>query len=208
MNYIDKLLPFVKRELAEDESGHGVNHAIRVYKNALKLLKEEKANEKIVLTAALLHDTIDHKLFKDVSKQKEKMKEYLHSLGYLEDEMSHVLEIASTISFRNGNYKELKTIEAAIVRDADRLDAIGAIGIIRTIEYGTSHHRPFYEEENLKEENGKITFNKVTETTLSHFYEKLLLLPGLMLTDYAKKEAEKRIKIMEEFLQEFYKELE
>ena len=94
-----------------------------------------------------------------------------------------------------------------IVRDADRLDAIGAIGIIRTIEYGNSHNRKFYDDNNLKYENNRYSFNESSDTTLSHFYDKLLKLYDLMHTDAGKKLARKRAEFLKIFLDEFYEEL-
>ena len=107
-------------------------------------------------------------------------------------------------------HKQIKNdnLNFQIVQDADKLDALGSIGIIRTIQYGTTKSRVFYEEENLKNINGKLFFNKSTETTLSHFYDKLLKLPMLMNTKTGKSIALKRVLIMNDFLDNFYQELE
>ena len=201
-----KIIEFVNKELAVDNSGHDFEHAKRVANNALNILKYEKANEKIVLTSCYLHDCVDKKLFNNIEEQVEKIKLLLKD-EYSEEEINQILDIISTISYNNGNYKDLSTIEACIVRDADRLDAIGSIGIIRTIEYGNSRNRKFYSEENIKNCKGKLIFNKSSETTLSHFYDKLLKLDALMHTKYAKKEAKRRKKILIKFLKEFYLEL-
>lgn len=203
---MNKIIEFVNKELAVDNSGHDFQHAKRVANNALNILKNEKANEKIVLTSCYLHDCVDKKLFNNIEEQVEKIKLLLKD-EYSEEEINQILDIISTISYNNGNYKELSTIEACIVRDADRLDAIGSIGIIRTIEYGNSRNRKFYSEENIKNCKGKLVFNKSSETTLSHFYDKLLKLDALMHTKYAKKEAKRRKKILIKFLKEFYLEL-
>ena len=203
---MNKIIEFVNKELAIDNSGHDFEHAKRVANNALNILKHEKANEKIVLTSCYLHDCVDKKLFNNIEEQVEKIKLLLKD-EYSEEEINQILDIISTISYNNGNYKNLSTIEACIVRDADRLDAIGSIGIIRTIEYGNSRNRKFYSEENIKNSKGKLIFNKSSETTLSHFYDKLLKLDALMHTKYAKKEAKRRKKILIKFLKEFYLEL-
>lgn len=203
---MNKIIEFVNKELATDNSGHDFDHAKRVVNNALKILKHEKANKKIVLTSCYLHDCVDKKLFNNIEEQVEKIKLLLKN-EYSEDEISQILDIISSISYNNGKYKKLNSIEACIVRDADRLDAIGSIGIIRTIEYGNSKNRKFYSDENIINCNGKLAFNKSSETTLSHFYDKLLKLDTLMHTKYAKKEAKRRKKILIKFLNEFYLEL-
>lgn len=203
---MEKIIRFVKSELLKDNSGHDINHALRVVNNAKKILKNEKANEKIVISACYLHDCVDKKLFDDVDKQIIKVKNLLKD-DYSEDEIASIINIITSISYNNGNFKELNTIEAKIVRDADRLDALGTMGIIRTIEFGNSKNRKFYSDENIKKSNNKLLFNVSSETTLSHFYDKLLKLDALMHTKYAKKEAKRRKRIMIKFLKEFYKEL-
>lgn len=205
--YIPNIINFVASELSQDKSGHGVQHAIRVFSNAKKIIKKEGGNEKIVLTSALIHDTVDKKLFSDINARLEVVKNFLRSNNYLNNEIDEILYIITNISWNNGENKHLDSLNAQIVRDADRLDAIGAIGIIRTIEYGNSKNRNFYDEENIKQINQSYTFNKLSNTTLSHFYEKLLLLKDLMHTNTAKKLAEKRHEFMVQFLQEFYCEI-
>ena len=207
MENYSNIIDFVKRELSFDNSGHGFQHAMRVYNNAKKILKGEGGNEKIVLTAALIHDTVDKKLFKNFEERILYVKKFLKGNGYTDDEISQIVYIISNISWNNGENKELDNLNAKIVRDADRLDAIGAIGIIRTIEFGVSRQRNFYDNENLLEEDGKFSFNKITTSTLSHFYEKLLLLKDLLHTDTAKKIAQKRHDFMVKFLDEFYDEI-
>ena len=198
---------FVKKELSKDNSGHGYQHALRVYGNAKKILQAEGGNEKVVLTAALIHDTVDKKLFDDFDKRIEVVKAFLFAQKYTEKEVNEIIYIISNISWNGGKNVELDSLNAMIVRDADRLDAIGAIGIIRTTEYGVSRQRNFYDEDNLKVVDGKFYFKDITTSTLSHFYEKLLLLKDLMHTQTAKRLAERRHIFMEEFLQEFYDEL-
>ena len=202
------IIDFVKEELKDNADGHGYQHAERVVKNAQAILAEEGGDAKIVETACWLHDTVDHKLFADLGKQKDKVRKLLEENGYDEKEIAEIIEIVSTISFDGGRYKELTDHNAMIVRDADRLDAMGAIGIIRTIEYGTSRRRPFYEAKNLKKAEGKIAFGENSETSLSHFYEKLLLLKNLMCTSTGRRLAQKRHAFMLAFLQEFYEEIE
>lgn len=205
---ISELSRFVEQELGADHSGHGVQHAQRVVNNARKILGKEKGNEKIVVTAAYLHDCIDHKLFSDKDLQLKKIATLLQNLDYSKDEIAEISDIIQTISFSCEKSRTLSTLNAQIVCDADRLDAIGAIGIIRTIEYGASRGRNFYDGEDL-EKVQRGAFSQIDKaSSLAHFYDKLLLLKGLMYTQTAKELAEKRTHFMKDFLTEFYEELD
>ncbi len=206
---ICELLKFVNQELGRDHSGHDVQHAQRVVVNSRKILNKEKGNEKIVISAAYLHDCIDHKLFSNKDLQLEKIDVLLQNLCYSAGEIAEILDIIQTISFSSIESRTLKSLNAQIVCDADRLDAIGAIGIIRTIEYGNSRGRQFYTGESDLEKAKKGEFDQIACTsTLAHFYDKLLLLNDLMYTQTAKKMAEKRFLFMKEFLGEFYEEVD
>lgn len=202
----NKIIEFVRQELGNDNTGHDLNHAFRVVNNAKKILEKVEGNNKIIITACYLHDTVDHKLFADSAIQIKKIKELLED-EYIPSEIDEVIDIITSISFNNNDYKHLTNKNAMIVRDADRLDALGSMGIIRTIQYGTSHNRPFYDELNIKRINGKCEFNKPTNSTLSHFYDKLLKLEDLMHTDIGKSMARERVKIIKMFLEHFYDEL-
>lgn len=204
---MNKIIAFVKDELSFDHSGHNFSHIERVVKNAEMLIKHEGGNSKIIITACYLHDIIDTKLFDDIEKQKEKIVNVLVNASYFPAEIEEILEIIESVSFSKGNINDVDNLNLEIVRDADRLDALGAIGIIRTIEYGASKKREFYTEENLSRSLDEVKFNKSTETTLSHFYDKLLKLKDYMHTYTAKKIANERTKFIEEFLSEFYKEI-
>ena len=201
------IIEFVERELSGDRSGHGLQHAMRVYNNALKINKIEKGNEKIIATAALVHDTVDRKLFGNVEERLQYVREFLDSQDYSKDEIDEIIYIISNISWNNGKNVELNSLNAMIVRDADRLDALGVMGIIRSIEYGNSHGDIFYEADNITIKDGKYTFNKITTSVLSHFYEKLLLLKDNLHTETAKLMAEKRHDFLVKFLEEFYDEI-
>lgn len=192
---MDKIIKFVCEELKNDFSGHDFDHAKRVYNNALNISKTISCNERIVFASCYLHDCVDRKLFSDVNYQISKIKALLKD-DFNENEINEIIDIITSISYNNGNFKELKSIEAKIVRDADRLDALGALGIIRTIEYGNSKGRKFYDET-----------NESNETTINHFYDKLLKLDSLMYTDYAKEEAKLRKAFLIAFLDEFYREI-
>lgn len=202
-----KIIRFVENELQNDYSGHDISHIKRVVNNANKIMSVEGGNRKIIITSCYLHDIIDRKLFSNEDEQLNKIYRLLLENNYTHDEINEIIEIIQSISFNEGNYKKLYTLNSMIVRDADRLDAIGSMGIIRCIEYGNSKHRKFYEEKNIQNIDGKLCFSESTDTTLSHFYDKLLKLEELMLTKEGKKLAKSRTKIMKEFLNNFYNEL-
>ena len=204
---MEEIIKFVERELSMDNSGHGLQHAMRVYNNALKINKVEKGDHKIIATAALIHDTIDRKLFDDMEGRIQCVRQFLESQNYTTDEIEEIIYIISNISWNNGKNVELNSLNAVIVRDADRLDALGVMGIVRSIEYGNSKHDNFYDAENIIMKDGKYTFNKITTSVLSHFYEKLLLLKDNLHTKTAKKMAEKRHDFLLKFLDEFYDEI-
>ena len=204
---MNKIIEFVKKELLCDNSGHNFQHIERVVKNASYLIKHEGGNEKIIITACYLHDVIDHKLFEDVDAQKVKIINLLIDNNYLPSEIDEIIAIIDSVSFSKGNVNECNNLNLKIVRDADRLDALGAIGIVRTIEYGNSKNRLFYEEANLDRTKIGVIFKDSTNTSLSHFYDKLLKLKDLMHTSTAKKMAEKRHEFLLIFLEEFYSEV-
>lgn len=199
------ILAFVKQELKEDCSGHSFLHAERVAEWTEKLRQTEGGNARILYAASYLHDTIDSKLFKDVEAQKKKVNALLEENGYSKEERITILELISNLSWHLK--KEPSTLEGQILADSDRLEALGAIGIIRCIEYGASKGRSFYEKKNLREENGQLIFGEVSETSLSHFYEKLLKLETGFYTPTARKIAHERTLFMKAFLKEFYQEL-
>jgi|LAHS01.1.fsa_nt_gb uncharacterized protein len=197
---------YVQTALKDDHSGHGYDHAKRVRSLARRLQKEEGGDLKIIETAALVHDTIDSKLFADIQKQIALLKDELASLGFSEKDIQTILDIITHVSWHLHD-ESPKSVEAKIVIDSDRLEALGAIGLVRTIEYGAAHQRAFYREENLLRKDGKVTFLKSTETTLSHFYDKLLTLEGTFYTPTAEKLAHERTEFLKTFLAEFYQEL-
>ena len=203
------LISFVKTELAFDHSGHDFAHAERVYQNALSIQKEEGGNLKIISAAALLHDTVDSKLFPNPLPQQEKIRALLNENSYSDGEMQEIFKIITTMSWHlKDHLQEEPSLEQKIVTDADRLEALGAIGIIRCIEYGTTRNRPFYERKNLKkDEEGHWSFGEESETDLSHFYVKLLKLEASFYTAAGKKEAHRRSEFLRAFLEEFYSEL-
>lgn len=216
MNYTEtqkevilKTLDFVKETLYGEGSGHDYWHVYRVWNNAKSLAQNELCNNYIVELGALLHDIADHKFYGgDLTVGPRVAREFLEKLGVEEEVISGVCEIIATISFKGAKVaSEMSTIEGMIVQDADRLDAIGAIGIARTFAYGGHKGHEMYNP-GIKPKLHETfeAYKNSKGTTVNHFYEKLLLLKDLMNTETAKKVAKKRHEYMEEFLSQFYHE--
>jgi uncharacterized protein len=208
---IEKTSLFVKKTLKNTESGHDWFHIDRVRKLALKIGEIEKCNLFVVELAALLHDIADYKFHDgDEEAGPEKASSFLGNLIVDEEMIRHVSEIIRHISFKGGNnISSINTIEFKVVQDADRLDAIGAIGIARTFNYGGFKNRSIYNPEISPVVNqSKESYMNGDAPTINHFYEKLLLLKDRMNTKTAKKIAENRHVFMEKFLDEFFGEWE
>ena len=206
---INQTAEYVKSEMIGEGSGHDWWHVFRVWNTAKQICKTEKADSFIVELAALLHDISDWKSNGDDSeKTKQVVRDWLMSVGVSDSVIGDIVEIVLSLSFKGSDAeKEMVTIEGKIVRDADRLDAIGAIGIGRTFVYGGSKGREMYNPEQKNELNlTSDAYKKNATPTINHFYDKLLLLKDLMLTKTAKEMAEGRHRYMEGFLEEFYKE--
>lgn len=206
---INHTIAFVKHELKDAEGGHDWFHVERVYKNSILISKTEKVNLSIVKLAALLHDVADSKFHngnEDIGPQK--AADFLNSLNIEKSIIDHVVNIIKNISFKGGNFTTtFESAELDVVRDADRLDAIGAIGIARTFNYGGYKNREIYNPSIPPKLNmTKEEYKSSTAPTINHFYEKLLLLSQKMHTKTAKKIALKRHKFMETFLEQFYNE--
>lgn len=209
MSVIEKTINFVKKQLEHAESGHNWFHMERVYNNALLIAKEETCDLEVVQLAALLHDIADSKFHDgDETVGPKVAREFLTSENVSEETINHVVAIIENISFKGGNFeKKFTSKELEIVQDADRLDAIGAVGIARTFNYGGFKNREIYNPEiapNLK--MSKEEYKNSTAPTINHFYEKLLLLKDKMNTETGKKIAQQRHEFMEKFLEQFYKE--
>ena len=209
MEIIEHTIRFVKEQLKNAEGGHDWFHIERVYKNALLIAKEEKCDLEVVKLAALLHDIADSKFHNgDESVGPKKAKGFLETQNVKEETILHVIAIIENISFKGGNFnQQFHSKELAIVQDADRLDAIGAIGIARTFNYGGFKNRALYDPKiapNLS--MTKEEYKKSEAPTINHFYEKLLLLKDKMNTETGKKIAKKRHDFMIHFLAQFYAE--
>lgn len=208
-NLIHKTILFVKEELKNAEGGHDWFHIERVYKNALLIAKEEDCDLQIVQLGALLHDIADSKFHNgDETIGPKTAKTFLEKENVDSETILHVLNIIENISFKGGNFeKKFNSTELEIVQDADRLDAIGAIGIARAFNYGGFKNRVMHNPEIAPLMNmSKEEYKKSEAPTINHFYEKLLLLKDKMNTETGKKIAQERHKFMENFLAQFYAE--
>jgi len=206
---ISQTITFVKQQLKGDATGHDWWHVHRVWHMALTLAEKEGADLFVVQLAALLHDIADWKFHDGDDKKGEVIaRQWLESLGLEEKVISHVCQIVSDISFKGaGVATNMKTIEGKVVQDADRLDAIGAIGIARAFAYGGYKKREMYNPEIKPLLHQSFEQYKNSEgTTVNHFYEKLLLLKNRMNTQSALQIAEERHQFMEVFLDKFLKE--
>ena len=204
-------ITFVKKELENAEGGHDWFHIERVYKNAILISKTEKVDSFIVSLGALLHDIADSKFYNgDEAIGPKKARDFLNREKVPEDVIAHVIKIIENISFKGGNKKQqFLSNELAVVQDADRLDALGAIGIARCFNYGGYKNRKLYDPEVKPNLNMSPEVYKASNSpTINHFYEKLLLLKDKMNTKTGKKIAQKRHEYMEGFLEQFYGEWE
>lgn len=207
--HIQQTISFVKKTLADAEGGHDWFHIERVYKNALLLAKEEQVNTFVVSLGALLHDIADAKFHNgDETVGPKVAREFLERIAVEEDVIMHVENIINNISFKGGNFEQKFTSpELDVIQDADRLDAIGAIGIARCFNYGGFKNRKLYDPAIAPNLNmTKAEYKKSTAPTINHFYEKLLLLKDRMNTKTGKRIAEERHAYMEQFLAQFYAE--
>ena len=208
---IDTTVHFVKKTLHNAEGGHDWWHIERVWKNAVTIAEGEKVNLQVVGLDALLHDIADAKFNNgDEEVGPAKARLFLQSINVAEEIIEQVENIIRNISFKGGNFKQyFSNPELAVVQDADRLDALGAIGIARAFNYGGFKNREIYNP-TLAPDLGmtKESYKKSAAPTINHFYEKLLLLKNKMNTTTGKQMAEQRHLFMETYLEQFYKEWE
>lgn len=206
---INKTVSFVKAQLQSAEGGHDWWHILRVWNNAKAIAAAEGGNLQVIELAALLHDIADSKFHQgDESLGPKVACEFLSSLGLNEKRINQVVFIIAHMSFKGGQEQpENKSLEFQIVQDADRLDAMGAIGIARTFNYGGFKNRELYNPEvppNLNQ--SKEAYKNSKAPTINHFYEKLLLLKDLMNTQTGKQMALQRHQFMELYLNQFFAE--
>ncbi|MDM9630017.1 HD domain-containing protein [Robiginitalea aurantiaca] len=208
---VEETITYVREALKDSEGGHDWFHIQRVFRNTLLIAKDEEVDVLVVSLAALLHDIADPK-FHDGNEEigPEKASTFLEKLKIPEGQRDHVIKIIRHMSFKNtldSPKNPFDSKELHVVRDADRLDAMGAIGIARAFNFGGFAGRKLYDPEiapNPKMD--KAAYKKNTGPTINHFYEKLLLLKDLMHTKTGKRLAERRHQFMLDFLEEFYNE--
>lgn len=200
---------FVQKTLTDAEGGHDWFHILRVYNNAKHILSKETADAFVVELASLLHDIADSKFHNgDEDIGPRKAKAFLESQSVEPEIIIHVVNIIKNVSYKGGHTSSnFHSIELDIVQDADRLDAIGAIGIARTFNFGGFKNNPLYDPEIPANPNqSKEEYKKSKSPTINHFYEKLLLLKDKMNTKTAKEIAAQRHEFMVNYLDQFYKE--
>ena len=203
MNQLENLKKIAKNKLAKNDPAHDFEHVMRVYRNAEKISKTENGNKKLILSAVLLHDIIKIKNRKDSALKSAKFSEkILKENHFLDNEIKIISDAIKEHSFSKG--KTPSTIEGKILQDADRLDAIGAIGLARVFSFSGSNNRSFYDPNDPFSKNRSLDDNK---WALDHFYEKLLTLEKKMNTRTGKTLAKKRTKILENFLKELKTEI-
>ena len=207
-NIIQKTAEYIKQEFGDDSSGHDWWHIYRVWKNAITICKREKADLFIVELAALLHDLDDWKFNENEDETPHRAKTWMESCGIDPRTNQIVCEIIMHVSYKGAQVEnKMKSLEGFIVQDADRLDAIGAIGIGRAFAYGGHKNRPMYDPETENQLHSSFEeYKKSKSATINHFYEKLLLLKDMMNTHTAKKIAKQRHEIMVRFLNQFMNE--
>ena len=211
MDIIAFTASFVQRTMEAAEGGHDWFHIERVYKNSILIAQEEDCDLTVVKLGALLHDIADSKFHDgDETIGPKTARAFLESENVFEETINHVINIIENISFKGGNFEnKFSSKELEIVQDADRLDAIGAIGIARTFNYGGFKNRALYDPSIAPNLNmSKEEYKNSNSPTLNHFYEKLLLLKDKMNTATGKKIALERHQYMENFLSQFYAEWE
>ena len=203
MIQLENLKKIAKKKLQNNDPAHDFEHIMRVYRNAEKICKTESGNKKLVLSAVLLHDLIKNKNQKNSAEKSAKLAEKILKENYFSsDEILIISDAIKEHSFSKG--KIPSTSEGKILQDADRLDAIGAIGLARVFSFSGSHNRPFYDPEDPFSKNRNVNDKK---WALDHFFKKLIKLEQKMNTKTGKLLAKKRTKILKNFLKEIKHEI-
>lgn len=204
---IDRTKEYVREFFKGEYSGHDYYHTVRVFELARKIAEEEGADIEIVSLAALLHDVDDAKISPDTYAGKVNAVSFLKKEHVSDEDIDKIVEIIEQVSFCGVDSAVPSTIEGKCVQDADRLDALGAIGIARTFAYGGNHNRDIYDPDVLPELGmNKEEYRNHVSTSLNHFYEKLFLLKDMMNTDTAMKIAARREEYMRAYVDEFLRE--
>ncbi len=203
-----KTKDYIQEVFSGEASGHDWWHIYRVWNLSKHILKAEKADCFIVEMAALLHDLDDWKLSENTDEEPVRSIAWLNKFDIDTLDKNHIIDIIKNVSFKGANTKNnISSIEGEIVQDADRLDAIGAIGIARTFAYGGNKNREMYNPATKPTMHNSFDEYKTSQShTINHFYEKLLLLKDKMNTETAKQLAVSRHNLMQQFLNDFYSE--
>ena len=206
---IARLATILKKRYSDDSSGHDWLHLERVWKMVKRLAKGERVDQFVLEMAALLHDVDDSKIKTEGEAEFSRTEALLHEFHIDADLREKLYEIIRTVSFHGGFNKKPMSLEGKIVQDADRLEAMGAIGIARCFAYNGHKGNPIYDPiVQPKIFDSFSLYKKHASTAINHFYEKLLILKDRMNTPQAKKIAEHRHRVLEEYLSEFFAEVE
>lgn len=210
MEKIESIISYAQENLAKENTGHDFAHAQRTAHLAEKIIKEDALHvEKFIVRAsAYLHDVIDDKVAKFPAKAQQDLQHFLQEIGCTSQEIKAIFAIIQNLSFSSEMFLSTKPplLEGKIVQDADRLDALGAGGILRAAYFSGAYGQTIYDKNQPPQNfHTKKEYRQPT-TMVNHFYEKLFLLPEMMNTEYGKKEGARQRAFMQEFLKEFYKE--
>lgn len=205
---IENALKFVKDFFENEASGHDYFHTLRVYNSAVEFAQNEGANAEITALSAIFHDVDDRKLSPETFSNKENARRFLNSQNLNREEIEKIIEIIGEVSFKGTDSVKPKSLEGQCVQDADRLDAIGAVGIARAFAFDGNRNRKMYDPDIKPKINmsAREYAENDNSTTVNHFYEKLFLLKDMMNTETARTLAQERDEFMHKFLDEFYKE--
>ncbi|MCA1321149.1 HD domain-containing protein [Bacillus tianshenii] len=204
---MDKIESFVQAKFEHDATGHDWHHIQRVRKLAVHIAEQEKADRDFVEIIALLHDVIDDKLTVNTEEALNELTEFLKGLAVSEEQIHEIMYIIDNIGFKGGNGIVLPSLEGRIVQDADRLDALGAIGIARTFMYAGAKGSAMYDPRiEVRDSMSYEQYRTERSSAINHFYEKLFLLKDTLHTNTAKRIADERHVYMEQFVDQFLKE--
>ncbi|GBD71912.1 HD domain-containing protein [Tetragenococcus halophilus] len=210
MEKLKDVISYAQENLAQESTGHDFEHAKRTAGLAEKIIKKDQlaVNNFIVMASAYLHDMIDDKVTDEPEKAQRTLVHFLQEINCSFAEIEAILEIIQNLSFSAEMFAKAKSLslEGKIVQDADRLEALGAVGILRAAYFSGAHGQAIYDENKAVQHFHSKEDYRRPSTMINHMYEKLFLLPEMMNTYYGKKEGNRRKAFVEDFLEEFYKE--